>query len=698
MRSTKNADHSTGKTDVRHSRRTHIRWRSKARGNYNYYKKCNGPINEGDRIPQHVNIFNNFNDPGGNERCIPPLMQITTKEFDKGIDNAQENSSLYNNAPSVSSPYPPERTGLLANSSTSCNVSSYYSFSSQIPETISTPEKSLNNVSSGQVNINENNQNEAQLLERGKEINKMTIIELIQQVCSEPGADETNIADRFFRSLVSTLLSLTDSCPEQKSFVYKILSALVNVGLSYAQNQDEPELQQNESIKKHKTATTFKLLQSLVEVDLLIQALMKQKLDIYNNIYQALVSDHIEQRGSSKVLESTIDRSSVQKSIDKVKSEIVQTNTSFNEIQVKMLSLPEIGAVRDCESQVNQLLSTESLNPIGGNDESLVQNSFLRLPCRSDASISSDNIERGISNQKVDQVCISYGALQGTEILCFSLYDKAIIAGYQNGTLRIFNLESGALLDNVKPHKNAVTSIHVWQDVVITTSLDGTMKLYDLAHHTSKMVIVGEAIFTSCLFKGILYLGSSNGSVFRLYVKNMKQISNPFCVCLKTVNTILVVEEKSTLLMFIAAEDSAVCIRDGTTGSLIQVFTQLPNAKCIVVLGQLASSSRICAGFNDKMLATKLHSCSSNSITKLHSVSCLIVHRGILFAATQDHNIFMYDEQTIDLLNNPLDVSGEIKTMAVWGKFLIVATSTSGISYLEIPKIVLDRWSNYGKE
>ncbi|XP_073998023.1 uncharacterized protein isoform X1 [Rhodnius prolixus] len=685
-RSLRNADRSKT-TDGNYHRRQQPRSGHRTRGKYNYYKKFCGPTYERTRYPQNSNCSDTVQESFRSERCAPPIF---VREFEKGIDVPQENvnDSLHNQATSVSQ-YP-EHKDHLTHRFSSCSVSSYNSFSNQVSHSVSSPDKSVNIFSSEKDNTNEINQSEGQLLGPDKEEKKTTIMELIQQVCSDPGADESNVTDRFFRALVSTLLSITDSCPEQKSFIYKILSDLVNVGLSYAQNQDDQEHPHNQNTKKLKVATPFKFLQSLTDIDLLIQALMKHKLDIYDNIYQTVIIDHVAQPTSSKEQFNTIDKVTFEMSIEKVKSEIVQTNRSFNELQAKMFTEEETRS----ESQVNQLSSAQPLSNAGNNNGILVQDSFLRLPCRSDASSKSSTIERITDAINDDQVCISYGALQGTELSSFCIYDKAIIAGYKNGTLRIFNLESGALLDNVKPHKEAVTSIHVYQDIVITTSLDRTMKLYDLVHHTTKMVIVDQEIFTSCLFKDILYLGTKRGLIFRLNVKKMKQISHPFCVCLKTVNTIQVIEEKGSVLMFIAAEDSVVSIRDGTTGSLLQVFTELSNARCIVFLGHLISSPRICAGFKDKMLAIGLPGSSLNAITKLHSVSCMIVQKGILFAASQDHKIFMYDEKTIDLLNNPMEVNGEIKKMAVWGKVLVVATTTSGITYLDIPKIVVDRWIN----
>ncbi|KAK9508590.1 hypothetical protein O3M35_006119 [Rhynocoris fuscipes] len=568
------------------------------------------------------------------------------------------------------------QTGEIIFVNDNINTSSPNSFS--LRANFSHPSNNSPSINKSQENLNITSTNQSiqnQSVECEQDIKHKTISNLLNEVCNEAGTNVSNIASKFFQALVTELLSLTDSLPEQRSFIYNILSTLVDLGMRCAHKEINQENVSESQVPENNTSEDnyFKDLHSLINVDYRLQSLLKERIDLYGNIYNIMRRVQKDPNDASNS-----DDIVVQNSIGNFKRETAAIAESFNNLQSTIIQPNELNS-NNCNENLTQTTTNQNENQQTTSKEcDNIQNSssFIR-----NNTTSTNPVNETVINQ-------SFGLIQSTELQCFCINDQVLIGGYKNGSILIFCLETGTLLDNVQPHKKPITSITVKDNILITTSLDGIMKKYDLKNHTVKKINLEQGINCSCRYRDIIYLGTNSGYIFRVTIREMKQFSTPLCVSKEAVLSIEVKEEENVLLMFIAAKGLSISIRDGITGSLLYIFANTQNARSIMLLKE---PLRLCAGFDDKLLIREVHHTATAFTIKPHLVSCMMLYSGIIFIATKEHQIFIYDEKTVTELFVISDVPKHIRGMAVWLDYLIIV-SAKGFKFLKIPKLVLQNF------
>lgn len=61
-----------------------------------------------------------------------------------------------------------------------------------------------------------------------------------------------------------------------------------------------------------------------------------------------------------------------------------------------------------------------------------------------------------------------------------TIYDNKIIAGFSDGSLKVFNLANGNLLISAKEHTEAITQIKIYRNKIYTSSKDKTIKTWNI--------------------------------------------------------------------------------------------------------------------------------------------------------------------------------------------------------------------------
>ncbi|XP_054261581.1 uncharacterized protein LOC128985755 [Macrosteles quadrilineatus] len=350
--------------------------------------------------------------------------------------------------------------------------------------------------------------------------------------------------------------------------------------------------------------------------------------------------------------------------------------------------------------------SVEVINLIEDTDDEISSGTGVDSVATDDVSSKGFNSED--EAEKKDLICtkrISYD-LDSKTVTCMTImkYNKSkkfLFVGCKDGFVMGYAFGEPAISFTKKLHKDAITSVYYETKYLITGSADSTVCLFSLKEQIETQTLTVNAPVQSMdINLNQLIVGTKAGSIYTYAVKteskkkrafvSLHPNKKPLAITNSSILAVKLAKEGVRKVLIVASRGEQITVRDATSGLLLRTFDWCDTVYCLQLYEE---TPLVYCGTNTKSVKVVNYMDGENSGECImgRSISQITFLHSLMFAASFDGNIYVYDVENKSLMATVIVSKGIILCLAVDSKshVILVATNRGDLQQIPFPSSVV---------
>ncbi|KAK2585778.1 hypothetical protein KPH14_010385 [Odynerus spinipes] len=388
---------------------------------------------------------------------------------------------------------------------------------------------------------------------------------------------------------------------------------------------------------------------------------------------------------------------SSQKHVTKVHSTL--NNTKELESHHKVNALHN----NECLSlQVNSTdISMVSMKPITSNVKTLLQQ---------DRKLEIEIIEEKTKDQYHDEQILLSDEITENEqplktqytvhkgpILDIKVFGDTFLAASEDGLIYRYSQISNGILNIYKGHRSAVTCLYIHKfsgtdypkDLVYSGSLDGTLRCYNIKTGAPISNVANVESPVQCMDQawGIIFIGTKSGHVSRFHIKSGVVKGDSIKFSNKSVLALKATSEGPRKVLIVASRNQPIAIRDAQNGLFLRTICGQKNHTVYSLM--LNNHLIYCGTSTTSILVFDF----TNGEQKAQydagvGIVCMRLYNKLLFAGCYDGNIYVFDIQDNRLICSIPGPGNMLLSMEVVDNKIIAGSKDKRLHKWQMPKQV----------